>query len=172
MSAPAAPRRQVLNEPSRRLVAIALGGALGTLARYGVARAVVTPGAGFPWATFTVNIAGSFLLGVVVTLVTERWHPTRYVRPFVAIGFCGGFTTFSTLAVESVRRFEHGAAGTAGIYLAASLVAGAVAAAVGVVAVRGAVRPRHGPAGDLPDPDSLGTLHRPEPPTDPSGFGS
>jgi CrcB protein len=163
MSAPAVPRRPAHPEPPGRLVAIALGGALGTLARYAVARAVVVPASGFPWATFTVNVAGSFLLGVLVTLVTERWPPTRYVRPFAAIGFCGGFTTFSTLAVESVRRFEHGAAGTAGGYLAASLVAGTVAAAAGIVAARGGVGPRRAPAGDLPDPDDMGTLSHPEP---------
>jgi fluoride exporter len=163
MSATAATRHPVISEPARRLVAIALGGALGTLARYGVARAVVPSASGFPWATFTVNVVGSLLLGVTVTLVTERWSPTRYVRPFVAIGFCGGFTTFSTLAVESMRRFEHGAAGTAGLYLAASLVAGTAAAALGIVVARGS---RPAPAGDLPDPDALGTLHRPEPPAE------
>ena len=72
------------------------GGVLGTAARYGVGRAIhVTPGT-FPWATFTVNISGSFVLGVLLTLCIERWPPSRYVRPFVAIGFLGSYTTFST----------------------------------------------------------------------------
>ena len=56
----------------------------------------------FPWSSFLVNVAGSFVLGVILTLVVERWSPTRFVRPFAAIGFCGGFTTFSTFAVEIV----------------------------------------------------------------------
>ncbi len=93
------------------MAAIAAGGALGTLARYGTDRALVVPSAGFPWATFAVNVAGSFLLGLIVTLVVERWPPTRFVRPFAAIGFCGGFTTFSTLAVETAQRAQHGQVG-------------------------------------------------------------
>jgi len=149
-----------------RVVAIALGGALGTLARYAVDRAIVVTATGFPWATFTVNIAGSLLLGVIVTLVTERWPPTRYVRPFAAIGFCGGFTTFSTLMVESMYRTEHGAAGVAGLYLVASVVLGLGAAAAGVRLAR---LPRQRPPDrsvGIPDPDTLGTLDRPEPPRD------
>ena len=167
MTAHTATARRPLPEPTLRLVAIAVGGALGTLARYGVARAVVVSATGFPWATFTVNVVGSFLLGAIVTLVTERWPPTRFVRPFAAIGFCGGFTTWSTLMVESVRRMEDGAAATAGVYLAASLVAGVLAATAGVVLARG----RRRDPGTIPDPDSLGTLDGreagPVPPTDP-----
>jgi CrcB protein len=157
-------------EPALRLLAIAAGGALGTLARYGVARAVVVPASGFPWATFAVNMVGSFVLGVVVTLVTERWPPTRFVRPFAAIGFCGGFTTFSTLMVEVTRRAQDGRVGPAALYLGASLGVGTAAAAAGVLAARGR---RGAPAdpGGIPDPDSLTTLaaeRHPAVPPDPS----
>jgi len=157
------------HEPALRILAIGVGGALGTLARYGVGRAITVPATGVPWATFTVNIVGSFVLGVVVTLVTERWPPTRFVRPFAAIGFCGGFTTFSTLMVEVVRRTQVGRPGIAALYLGASLAAGTAAAAAGVLAARGR---RGGPPvdGDIPDPDSLTTLgdgHRPSPATGP-----
>ena len=69
---------------------------------------MVTAADGFPWATLTVNVVGSFLLGVVVTLVVERWPGDRFLRPLVAVGFCGGFTTFSTLAVEIDQRIQHG----------------------------------------------------------------
>lgn len=151
-------------EPALRLLAIAAGGALGTMARYGVGRAVVVSPTGFPWATFTVNLVGSFILGALVTLVTERWPPTRFVRPFGAIGFCGGFTTFSTLMVEVARRTQDGRAGVAALYLAVSLVAGTALAAAGVLVARGR---RGAPAsGDIPDPDSLTTLaagRRPSP---------
>jgi CrcB protein len=143
-------------EPTIRLLAIAVGGSLGTLARYEMDQWLVVSGLGFPWATFTVNVLGSFLLGALVTLVTERWPPTRYVRPFAVIGFCGGFTTFSTLTVELMRRVEGGRVGLAAVYLGASLVAGVAAAGAGVLLARG--RRLGGPPPTIPDPDSLGPL--------------
>ena len=145
------------SESVLRIGAIAVGGALGTLARYGVERALVAAPNGFPWATFTVNVTGSFLLGLIVTLVVERWPPTRFVRPFAAIGFCGGFTTFSTMMVEADQLGRHGRAGTAAVYLVASLVAGVAAAALGMAAARGRLLPRPG-APSLPDPDDIGPL--------------
>ena len=153
------------SEPLLRVVAIALGGALGTLARYGTDRALVPRPSGVPWATFTVNVAGSLLLGLIVTLVVERWPPTRFIRPFAAIGFCGGFTTFSTLAVETAQRAQHGRVGLAAGYVAASLVAGVVAAFVGMALARGRLFPLPGQRRFVPDPDDLGGLdpHAAEP---------
>jgi CrcB protein len=116
--------------------AIAAGGALGTIARYGVERAVGTESLGFPWATFAVNVAGSFILAVVVTLVADHMPDDRWLRPFAAAGFCGGFTTFSTFALEIDQRARHGHFGSATAYLAASLVAGIGAALVGSALVR------------------------------------
>jgi CrcB protein len=140
-----------------RILAIAAGGALGTLARYVVGRAIPAPLTGFPWRTFSVNVVGSLALGVIITLVTERWPPTRYVRPFAAIGFCGGFTTFSTLMVEVDQRFQYGRPELAIVYLLVSLVAGVLAAAVGVNLARlwgdGVRKP-----GAIPDPDGLASL--------------
>lgn len=136
------------------MAAIAGGGALGTLARYGVERAVATDAFGFPWATLTANVVGSFVLGVVVTLVSERWPDDRWLRPLVAVGFCGGFTTFSTFAVEIDQRIRHGHAATAVGYLVASLLAGLGAALVGITLARGRVLPTAG-GPDLPDPDLL-----------------
>jgi CrcB protein len=145
------------HEPLVRAAAIACGGALGTLARYGVARALVPPTLGFPWDTFLVNVAGSFVLGVIVVLVVERWSPTRYVRPFVAIGFCGGFTTFSTMVVQAAQLGQHHRVGVAAIYLLASLAAGLVAAAAGMGAARGRLLPGAGERA-IPDPDDIGPL--------------
>jgi CrcB protein len=141
------------SEAPLRILAIASGGAIGTLARYGVERTVAVPDGHFPWPTFLVNVTGSFLLGVVVVLVVERWPPTRFVRPFAAIGFCGGFTTFSTLAVEVTQRAQHGHLGLAVGYLAASLVVGVVAAALGMLAARGRLFPPWGTP--IPDPDDI-----------------
>jgi CrcB protein len=149
------------SEVALRLVAIAAGGAGGTLARYGVERALTVPANHFPWATFLVNVAGSFLLGAIVTLAVERWPPTRFVRPFAAIGFCGGFTTFSTMVVEAVQRGQHGHLALAGGYLGASLVAGVAAAAFGMVVARvQLVQPEGGP---IPDPDDIGALRTRDP---------
>ena len=122
--------------PVRRILVIAVGGALGTLARYGLGQAVVVSATGFPWATFAANVAGSFLLGIILTVVAERWPPTRYVRPFAAIGFCGGFTTFSTFTVEAVRRTQLGDPAVAIVYLLASLAAGITAVGLGVLVAR------------------------------------
>jgi CrcB protein len=141
-------------------VAIALGGALGTLARYGVNRGLAGGALGFPWPTFVVNVTGSLVLAAVVTLLVERWPPTRFARPFAAIGFCGGFTTFSTLMVETAQRGQHGRAGLAAAYLVTSVVAGLVAAAAGIALARGQLAPPGGRR-SIPDPDDLGSL-RPE----------
>ncbi len=145
------------SEPALRVVAIAAGGAVGTLARYGTERVLVVAPTRFPWATFTVNVAGSLVLGLIVTLVVERWPPTRFVRPFAAIGFCGGFTTFSTMAVETTQRIQHGRGGLAAAYVLASLAAGVAAAALGMALARGRVLPipRDRP---IPDPDDLGAM--------------
>ncbi len=136
------------------MAAIGAGGALGTLARYGMERAVVAGAAGIPWATFGVNVVGSFVLGLVVTLVVERWPGDRFIRPLVAVGFCGGFTTFSTFAVEVDQRVRHGHAGIAAAYLVLSLAAGVAAALAGTTLARGRVLPAIGAPGPV-DPDLL-----------------
>lgn len=151
-----------------RITAIAGGGALGTLARYGTERLLTASPDGIPWGTLAVNLSGSFVLGVIITLVTERWPPTRYIRPFAAIGFCGGFTTFSTLMVEVTQRAQHGQGAEAAAYLLVSLVAGVLVAGAGVVLVRG----RSGRAQVIPDPDGLddlGTERGPGSRTEPPG---
>lgn len=115
------------------LLAVAAGGALGAPARIEIAR-LVTSGAtaGFPWATFACNVTGSFVLGLVLVLLVERLRPSRFVRPFLAAGFCGAFTTFSAVAVDLDRRLQTGHVGVAVVYAAATLVAGIVAVAAGM----------------------------------------
>jgi CrcB protein len=117
------------------LAAVAAGGALGTAARYGFETAFPTDLARFPWITLWINLAGCLLLGVVLYIVFERRPPSPLLRPFLAIGVLGGFTTFSTFAVEVAQRApDH--ARTAAIYLAASLVGGPLAVLAGSAAVR------------------------------------
>jgi len=112
--------------------AVALGGALGTPARYGISLAVtVTPGT-FPWGTFWTNISGSFALGLVLAVLLERFPPTRYLRPFVATGFLGAYTTYSTFAVESDRLMKNGHVGVGLAYVGASLAGGFGAVWIGL----------------------------------------
>lgn len=126
------------------LAAIALGGALGTLARYGVAQLVHVAPDTFPWATFWTNVSGSFALGLILALVIERFPPSRYLRPFVATGFLGAYTTYSTFAIETVLLIDHGHSTVALVYVGASLVAGLVVVWAGLVAARAVPLPGAG----------------------------
>lgn len=100
-----------MREATRRpaiLCVIAVGGALGTLARYYVGQLIHVSKDAFPWPTFVTNLSGAFAIGVVLTLILERFRPTRYARLFFVVGFLGGFTTFSTLATETVLLVKDG----------------------------------------------------------------
>jgi CrcB protein len=125
------------------LAAIAAGGALGGVARYEISLAHPARAGGFPWATWAINVSGSFLLAAIVTLVVERWPPTRYVRPFLGVGFCGGYTTWSTAMTEAVLLVRDHHTPTAIAYLAASLAAGSAATVGGIWLAR--LRPRQRP---------------------------
>ena len=142
-----APSRAVA--PSRRpdlsvLAAIAIGGALGAPARYGVAQLVHVAANTFPWATFWTNISGSFALGLVLALILERFPPSRYLRPFIATGFLGAYTTYSTFAVDTDLLIKNGHAPIGLAYAAASLVAGFLAVWAGIWAARAVPLPQEG----------------------------
>ncbi len=122
-------------EPSV-LAAIALGGAFGAPARYGVAQLIHAAPGTFPWATFWTNITGSFALGLVLAVLLERFPPSRYLRPFVATGFLGAYTTYSTFAVETDLLIKDGHAVIGIVYTGASLLAGLVAVWLGISAAR------------------------------------
>jgi CrcB protein len=118
------------------LAVIAAGGMLGASARYGIARWLPTEPCRFPWATFWTNLSGSFLLGLFLVLVLERFPPTRYLRPFVATGIIGAFTTMSTYEVETALLVKDGHLLTALLYGVGSLFAGVVLAYAGIRAGR------------------------------------
>jgi len=118
------------------LAAIAAGGALGAPARYGVAHVIHVAPDTFPWATFWTNITGSFALGVALVLVLDRFPPSRYVRPFVATGFLGAYTTYSTFAVETDLLAKHGHVAVALTYAIASILTGFTAVWLGMVIAR------------------------------------
>jgi CrcB protein len=119
----------------------ALGGALGALARWGVSLALPgTPG-GLPWGTLAVNLAGCLLIGVLLAVLPARFSPSTWLRPFLAVGVLGGFTTFSTFAVDVVRLGEAGAWPVALAYVAASVLGGAACVLLGLTAARALLRP-------------------------------
>lgn len=118
------------------LLVISAGGALGSLARWGVGELVLWSGDEFPWATFIENISGGFALGVLMVFLLDVWPPHRYLRPFLGVGLLGGYTTFSTYMVESRDLLVGDEAATAFTYLAGSLVAGLTAVWLGITLAR------------------------------------
>ena len=118
------------------LLQVALGGAIGASARYltGVA-AVRIMGHGFPWATLAVNVAGSFLMGVLV-VVLAHIGGTR-AAPFLMTGILGGFTTFSAFSLEAVTLYERGEPGAALLYVVLSVVFSLLGLVLGLMMARG-----------------------------------
>ncbi|MEV6770152.1 fluoride efflux transporter CrcB [Nocardia sp. NPDC051030] len=118
------------------LAVIALGGAIGAVARYGISLWVPHNGS-IPWQTLTVNVIGCFAIGVLMVGITEIRSPHRLLRPFVGVGVLGGFTTFSTYAVEVRTLLESGQNISVGFgYLGGSVVASLVAVVLGVGVTR------------------------------------
>lgn len=115
---------------------IAAGGALGALARYAAGQIWPSAPGAFPWTTFWVNVVGCALMGVLMVLVTERYAAPPLLRPFLGTGILGGFTTFSTYAVDGDRLLRLDATGTALIYVAATLVAAGLAVWAGATVTR------------------------------------
>lgn len=124
------------------VIAVFAGGCLGGWARYGITSTWPARN-GFPWATFTVNVAGAFVLPVVV-VVAASLVSSRYLRPLLGTGFCGAFTTFSSVVVTADQLFVHRHPSTAVAYVLATIVAGLAAAWLGLVLGRGLVGPRPG----------------------------
>lgn len=118
------------------LAVIAVGGMLGAAARFKLAEALPTKPGHFPWATFWTNLSGSFLLGFLLIVLLERFPPTRYVRPFMATGILGAFTTMSTYTVETALLMKDDHAATAVLYGVSSVAAGVFLAYAGIAVAR------------------------------------
>lgn len=115
-----------------------LGGAIGAGARHlvNVAAALWLP-AGFPWATFLVNVMGSFLMGIVAAAFVPYLHESAAWRTFLATGILGGFTTFSAFSLDAFALYERQQTLALALYVAGSVVLSVAALVLGMMVVRG-----------------------------------
>lgn len=118
--------------PWLTLAVIASGGAVGALARYALLSAFPHPAAGFGWAAFGVNVSGCLLIGVLMVLITEARQAHHLVRPFLATGVLGGYTSFSTYVVDIQHALLAAAPQVALAYAAGTLGAAVAATWAGI----------------------------------------
>ncbi|HWQ33233.1 MAG TPA: fluoride efflux transporter CrcB [Blastocatellia bacterium] len=120
-----------------KLVVVALGGALGALARYWLGGLISARWpTQFPLGTFVINLTGSFIIGFFLTLVSQRLTIHPHWRLLVAVGFVGAYTTFSTFEYETLRLIEEGNLLSAALNVILSVALGFIAVWLGVVAAR------------------------------------
>lgn len=135
-------RRELHPNPWPVLAAISAGGVLGALARHGLTEALPHRPGGFGWATFTINLSGSLLIGVLMVLASELWTGRRLLRPFLGVGVLGGFTTFSAYVLDIQQALNAAAARTALLYLAATVLGALAAVWTGATITSWAIRRR------------------------------
>ncbi|GAA1245466.1 hypothetical protein GCM10009609_06060 [Pseudonocardia aurantiaca] len=135
---PPTPPMRPLAGQGPAFAAVAVGGVLGALARWGAEVAVPHAPGTFPLATFLVNVLGCLLIGALLVTITEVRQAHPLVRPFLITGVLGGFTTFSTYAVDAQELLQGGHLATAGVYLVGTLVAALAATWLGIRLTRAA----------------------------------
>lgn len=118
------------------LLAVACGGAIGSVLRYITGIGIGKLAAGFPYATLTVNIIGSLLIGILAELSALRWDMSLEMRAFLMVGLLGGFTTFSAFTFDSMLLLQRGQTGAAVFYIAGSVLLSMLAFALGIGAIR------------------------------------
>jgi len=138
------PERAPYMQP-RMLALVLLGGAVGSTARWRVSQTFAPHPGDWPWATFTINVAGSFLLGLLLEAMLRSgadagWR--RGVRVGVGTGLLGGFTTYGTFIVETERLVSTGHPWIGGAYAVVSIIVGSLAALAGIVLARTLLQPR------------------------------
>lgn len=119
------------------ILAVAAGGALGSVARYlvGIASGKLF-GFDFPWGTLIINVTGSFLIGAFVGLFATKWDLSQTTRIFLTVGICGGYTTFSTFSLDAFFLAERGALIASAAYMVASVVLSVAGLFAGIHLVR------------------------------------
>jgi fluoride exporter len=134
-------RRPGSGQDPADLAAVAVGGGVGSVARY-LLSVAFPAGHGFPWAIFAVNVSGCFLLGLLMVYLLEVWPPRRLLRPLLGVGLLGGYTTFSTYAAGVMTLLTGHAPALADAYALSSILAGLVAVWAGTKTARvAATRP-------------------------------
>ena len=124
----------------KMMLAVALGGALGAVARYKtVAWTAQLVGFGFPWGVLLCNVAGSFVMGAFVETLALRFDASHELRAFVAIGLLGAFTTFSTFSLDVANLWTRGDVMATGGYIAASTALSILALFAGLALIRAVV---------------------------------
>lgn len=122
------------------ILAVAIGGAIGSVARYGVGMGSAKLfGLAFPWGTLIINIVGSFLIGAFAESFALRWDAPQAVRLFLTVGICGGFTTFSTFSLDAYLLMERGELWQAAAYMIGSVVLSVGALVAGLYLMRAAL---------------------------------
>ncbi len=105
------------------VLAVAVGGAIGSVARYLVAiGSGKLLGGNFPWGILIINVTGSFLIGLLVGLFAVKWDLPPAIRIFLTVGICGGYTTFSTFSLDAFYLMERGAWLSSLVYMVGSVV--------------------------------------------------
>ena len=117
------------------LIGVALGGAAGSVLRYSIQTALRPVAGGFPWGTLTVNLAGSFLIGLCAALA-ERQGAGSWIRPWLMVGLLGGFTTFSAFSLENMHLLRGGQLAMVFAYVLASVAGGLALAFAGYALAR------------------------------------
>ncbi|MFE2373843.1 fluoride efflux transporter CrcB [Streptomyces sp. NPDC059398] len=118
------------------LAMVALGGVIGASARYEASLLWPTAAGAFPWTTLLINVIGCAVIGIFMVLITDVWSAHRLVRPFFGTGVLGGFTTFSTYAVDIQHLVDQGHARTGMAYMALTLLAAMAAVWTGSALTR------------------------------------
>jgi CrcB protein len=120
------------------IAAVAVGGAIGSAARYLIASWVQSAAwAGFPYGIFTVNISGGLIMGILTELMALKWNVSLEMRAFLTTGILGGYTTFSTFSLDSALLIERGAYASAALYIAGSAIVSILALFAGLWLIRG-----------------------------------
>jgi CrcB protein len=119
------------------ILAVAIGGSLGSLARYlvGIWSGRLL-GLSFPWGTLIINVTGSFLIGLFIGLFALRWNPSEPVRVFLIVGICGGYTTFSTFSLDAFYLWERGEVWATAAYMLGSVFLSIAGTFAGIYLVR------------------------------------
>ena len=122
----------------RTVLAVALAGAVGALARWGIGAWFGQRFPSFPWGTMVINVSGSFILGVMFAVLVERNIGSPVLRVALMTGLMGAYTTFSTFSLETFRLFEDGATGSALANIGFSVVLGLLGVWLGITVGRAA----------------------------------